>query len=95
MIGLAAARAAAKALIRPYVARGDSYDDLEASWMGYGGPDYRAGIGHGGGWGPDCRAKSTDDIIVSRVGEEDCCYHFSLRELYGEIRDGIEQPTLF
>ncbi len=88
------AREAAKHLIRRYVERGDSYESLKESWMGSWGRDYRAGIG-AGGHATNCPFKNPDSITVSWLEGEQVCYHFSLRELYDEIKNGVEQPSLF
>lgn len=88
------ARDAAKALIRHYVERGDTYQSLKESLMGRYGSDYRAGIGVGGG-SSRCAPKNSDAITVTWLEGEDVCQHFSLRQLFNEIRNGHEQPRLF
>lgn len=80
------AREIAKKLIAPYVERGDSYEHLRYGSMGFYSPE--AGVTFGSfGWAT-CRAvpASTDTITVHRIGSEDVCFHFSLRDLYDEIR---------
>jgi hypothetical protein len=52
---------------------------------GWQGRDSRGGIGVGGHAG-QCSARSNDDVIVSRVRGRSCCFRFSLRRLYDEVR---------
>ena len=88
------AREAAKALIRRYVERGDSYEHLKGSWLGSWNGDYHAGIGNGGST-TKCQSRNPDSITVSWVDGQEVCCHFSLKELYEEIKAGVEQPRLF
>jgi hypothetical protein len=80
------AREAAINLIRVYVERGDTYESLKESWMSLWSSESRVGIGVGGGWLDRCPHKSADDIVVSWLGAEQVCFHFSLRKLYDEIK---------
>lgn len=88
------AREAARDLIKFYVLRGDSYESLKESWMGVYGRQYRAGIGSGG-HATYCPSKGNDSITVSWLEGEQVCFHYSLRELFDEIKNGVEQPSLF
>ena len=63
---------AAKALIRPYVLRGDSIDSLRKSYMGSYYPQYSASI-------------RTNKIIVEKVNGKTVNETFSLAKLYNEI----------
>ncbi len=88
------ARDAAKALIRQYVERGDSYQSLKESLMGRYGSDYRAGIGVSGG-SSTCAPKNSDSITVTWLEGNEVCQHFSLKQLFDEIKNGNNQPRLF
>lgn len=88
------ARDAAIALIRVYVERGDSYQHLKESLLGSYNSQYRAGIGVSGG-SVACQPKNSDSITVSWLEGEPICAHFSLRQLFDEIRSGVERPRLF
>ncbi len=89
----AAARHLAKEFIRPYVERGDTYESLVYGCMGEYSDRGRMRIGSFGF--VDCRAKRSGDLTIGRVGDVDCCFVFSLRLLYDEIRAGREQLSLF
>lgn len=88
------ARDAAKALIRVYVERGDSYEHLKASLLGSYNGQYRAGIGVSGG-STTCQPKGSDSITVSWLEGQQVCRHFSLRQVFDEIKAGVERPRLF
>jgi hypothetical protein len=88
------ARDAAIALIKAYVLRGDSYESLKESLLSSYNRDYRAGIGWSGS-STECLPKNADCITVSWLNGETVCQHFSLKQLYEEIKHGIERPRLF
>lgn len=77
-------RVAARALIEAYVRRGDSYESLKAGAMGSYDRAIWVFIGSGGP--PHCHGRGADDICVTRIQGATCCYRFSLRKLYDEIR---------
>ncbi len=86
------ARALAKEFIRRYVERGFDYDSIKRGWGGAGSLQYSVHIGANNAWG---KAKyGADTITVDRVAGMNCCEQFSVRELYDEIRAGIEQSVL-
>ncbi len=88
------ARDAAIALIRVYVERGDSYQHLKESLPGSYNDHYHAGIGVSGG-SATRQPKNSDSITVIWLEGEHICAHFSLRQLFDEIRSGVERPRLF
>jgi len=83
-------RDAAKALIRPYVLRGDPIDTLKGSFMGHAGDAYDAQIG--GSIAADGKLKRVkrDQIGVARVGTEPVGAVFSLATLYKEVQAEAE-----
>lgn len=89
------ARAHAKEMIRVYVDRGDSLEFLEQSPMGVADNPLHGGVGSLGPTGPCGSKRGKDSILITRVYGEDCCHEFSLRELYDELRTGVEQLSLF
>lgn len=86
------ARQAAKKLIDVYVRRGDSLESLRLSHMGRAGRDFTASIGGSCfRWAADgtrelVRQFSTTHIGVSRLGDQEMCEVFPLKELYEEIQ---------
>ncbi len=83
-------RDAAKALIRPYVLRGDPLDDLKRGMMGQAGTDFHAQIGGSIAMDGARKKVRADQIGVSRVGAEPVSAVFSLAALYKEIRAEAE-----
>ncbi len=79
-------RDAAKALIRAYVLRGDSVDDLKRSLMGSANAAFHAQIGGSVAVDGARRKVRSDQIGVARVGTEPVGDIFSLASLYQEIR---------
>lgn len=81
------ARDCAKDLIRVYVIRGDTLESLAHGHMGSFSSRYHAKIG---GLVPAGEGKSRDigcwKLAVTRIGKQECCEIFSLRELYAEIQ---------
>ncbi len=73
--------------------RGDSYEHLKESLLGSFNSRYRAGIGLAAG-STECQPKNSDSITVSWQNGETVCQHFSLRQLYDEIKNGIARPRL-
>ena len=73
-------REIAKDLIRDYVERGDSFDNLKG-YMGRASTDYWAEI-------------KRDKIYVTEIKGVECFYSFALKEIYDELKNG-EQPSLF
>jgi hypothetical protein len=53
-----------------------------------------AGIGWSGG-STACLPKGADSVTVSQLNGQTVCQHFSLKQLYDEIKQGVEQPRLF
>jgi len=79
-------RDAAKALIRPYVLRGDPLDDLKRGHLGSVGADFDAQIGGSIAVDGERKKIRRDRIGVSRVGGEPVSAIFSLAALYKEIQ---------
>lgn len=78
------ARDAAIDLIKGYVSRGDTLEQLKASQMGFGDADESACIG---GY---CQGKkfSTDFIIVSKFQGQEICEVFKLKEIHRPFAQG-------
>ena len=87
-------RDVAKAFIRPYVERGDPYEHLKMGEMGAYRHAWAAKIGSAPIPGLPRARYGADTLRVLRVDGVDCCHTFSLRELYDEIRDGVEQAVM-
>ena len=81
-----AARELAKRFIRPYVARGDSFENLKASHMGMMCSGESVCIG---GW-MDGKSYNTDFILVSCVGGQTANLSFKLRNIYREVEGEIK-----
>jgi len=84
-----AARQFAKQLIRPYVARGDSFKSLKASHLGVSCMGARASIGglmNGKSW-------STDFIIVPMSDGQETNAAFKLRDIFGEVEGEIKSAA--
>jgi len=79
-------RDAAKALIRPYVLRGDPLDDLQRGQMGQDGTDFHAQIGGHIAVDGVLRKMRADQVGVSRVGAAPAHAIFPLAALYAEIQ---------
>lgn len=92
---LATARDCAKDLIRFYVRRGDAIDDLAHGHMGSSNNAYRANIG--GLVRQPGAAKARDigcwKLAVTRIGQQECCEIFDLRDLYQEIQAEGNTPV--
>ena len=82
-----AARELAKRFIRPYVERGDSFENLKASHMGMLCSGESVCIG---GW-MDGKAYNTDFILVSRVCGKTSNVAFKLRNIYREVEGEIKR----
>ena len=77
-------------LIKHYVLRSDSLESLRKSYMGSYNGRYNAAI-HGNVWKDDeliYQGKS-NEIVVSKLGGEECCFVFKLDKLYNEIKSGL------
>jgi len=92
----------AKALIRPYVQRGESVASLAASMMGAASADGYAQIGGYAALPGDVNAEHgrsvrlrRDEVAVTQVGGAPCLHRFSLAELHAEILQEALQPRLF
>ena len=81
-----AARELAKRFIRPYVARGDSFESLKASHMGMMCSEESVCIG--GRMEEKCY--TTDFIIVSHVGGKTANVAFKLRDICREVLGEIK-----
>lgn len=83
------AKDAALDLIKHYVLRGDSLESLRRSWMGAHNDKYSAAI-HGSVWKGDklVHQGKSNEIVVSRLGDKECCFVFKLDKLYDEIKSG-------
>ncbi len=81
-----AARELAKRFIRPYVARGDSFESLKASHMGMGCTGESVCIGGR----KDEKCYTTDFIIVSHVGGKTANIAFKLRDIFREVLGEIK-----
>ena len=81
-----AARELAKRFIRPYVARGDSFENLKASHMGMLCSDESVCIG---GW-MDGKSYNTDFILVSKANGQSANLAFKLRNIYHEVEGEIK-----
>lgn len=77
-------------LIKYYVLRGDTIEDLRKSYMGQGCSEYNVAI-HGNAWNDKdelIHEGKSNDIVVSKINGKNCCYVFRLDELYNEIKSG-------
>lgn len=89
-------REAAKDLIRAYVERGDSLESLREGYMGASGDDYHAQIGGYAGELPNIIKVKSDKIAVDYInGKHIAPQVFSLKELFDEIKSGVNQAALF
>jgi len=79
-------RDAAKALIRPYVLRGDPLEDLQRGLMGQDGTDFHAQIGGTMAVDGVLRKIRADQVGVSRIGAAPTHAIFPLAALYAEIQ---------
>lgn len=80
-----AARELAKRFIRPYVTRGDSLENLNASHMGMGCTGESVCIG---GW-MNGKSWSTDFLLVSKVGGREANVSFRLPDIFREVEGEI------
>lgn len=90
-----AARACALDHIRRYVERGDLYEWLKESCGGSYSPHYHAQIGSMGKYGCPRPRFGADTLSIGEVNRVPCCFQFSLRELYDEIKSGTKQLSMF
>ncbi|OQA83984.1 MAG: hypothetical protein BWY28_03067 [bacterium ADurb.Bin236] len=81
-----AAHELAKRFIRPYVARGDSFENLKASHMGMLCSEESVCIG---GW-MDGKSYNTDFILVSKVIGKPANVSFKLRDIFREVEGEIK-----
>jgi len=84
-----AARKLAKRFIRPYVARGDSFESLKASHMGMMSSIESVCIG---GWMNE-KSYTPDFILVSRIGGKTANIAFRLRDIYREVEGEIRSAA--
>jgi len=84
-----AARELAKRFIRPYVARGDSFESLKASHMGMIGSIGSVCIG---GWMNE-KSYAPDFMLVSRVGGKTANIAFRLRDIFREVEGEIRSAA--
>lgn len=96
-------RDCAKDLIRVYVERGDSVEQLAAGMLGVVSDKYDAQIG-GYAATPECDLEADIwkpvklkrfQLAVTEIKGKACLHIFDLYELYAEIKNGFEQKTLF
>lgn len=78
------AREVAIKLIKPYVRRGDSLDNLISGQLGFGSMEYSAGIGGYVNGKPIKR----DELAITRVNGKECVHIFKVKKLYDEIKSG-------
>lgn len=81
----------ARSLINVYVKRGDSVRSLKLGQLGHYSDNFKAQIG---GY---CNNKfySTDNIVVSKIGNKDVCLVYKLKDVYNSlINKSTEQTTL-
>lgn len=92
-----AARALALNFIRYRVERGDLYEWIKegcgGSYGAYG--SHAVQIGSPGIYGCPRPRFGADTITVGVANFVPCCYMFSLRELFDEIKSGASQLSLF
>ena len=85
-------REAAKRLIRTYVLRGETQEQLRNSHMGSWNSEYRASIGGAcfrvteDGKFETVRQFKTSQIGVTRIADEVVCEIFPLKDIYEEIQ---------
>ena len=84
----------AKDLIRPYVLRGDSVENLANSRLGYVSQETRVQIGGFVTVNGDPYQVSNRKVAVTKIEGKTCLHFFSLKALYAEIMRG-EQLSLF
>jgi hypothetical protein len=78
-------REAAKALVRPYVARGDPIGWYAGHALGYRCAAYAAGIGVDMAAGGERRDLPGDQITVTALGGRPCHAAFPLAEIWEEL----------
>ena len=84
-----AARELAKRFIRPYVARGDSFENLKASHMGMMCSGESVCIG---GW-MDGKCYNSDFMLVSKVNGQPANIAFKLRNIYREVEGEVKSAA--
>lgn len=78
-------------MIKFYVLRGDTYEDLKSGYMGEHGRDFSASIS-----GYICgKNYGNDKILVNELNGKKVNAVFSLREIFNEIKRGYRQLVLF
>lgn len=68
-------------MLRPYIERGDTIQDTKAGQMGSFGSDGYVQIG---GYA-NGKHYSTDYVVVSKVGNNECLQVFKLKDIYDRV----------
>lgn len=91
---LATPREAAKALVRPYVARGDPIGWYQGHALGYRCPAYAAAIGPAATPDSERQGGAPDHIAVTALDGQPCHAVFPLVEIWEEVETELRPGPL-